>query len=101
MVGENSRTMMLIEVLTSEFEDKTVKDVVDALTRMTRNDVIKIITDVYPGMLLFLFSVFFLTLYSSQMLVEEFFQTTAFPLINLNLQLIPGNSNKARTLGNP
>lgn len=59
MVGENSRTMMLIEVLTSEFEDKTVKDVVDALTRMTRNDVIKIITDVYPGMLLSLFSVFF------------------------------------------
>lgn len=51
--------MMLIEVLTSEFEDKTVKDVVDALTRMTRNDVIKIITDVYPGMLLSLFSVFF------------------------------------------
>lgn len=83
MVGENSRTMMLIEVLTSEFEDKTVKDVVDALTRMTRNDVIKIITDVYPGMLLSLFSVFFLTFYSSQMLVEEFFQTTAFPLINL------------------
>lgn len=83
MVGENSRTMMLIEVLTSEFEDKTVKDVVDALTRMTRNDVIKIITDVYPGMLLSLFSVFFLTLYSSQMLVEEFFQTTTFPLINL------------------
>ena len=59
MVGENSRTMMLIEVLTSEFEDKTVKDVVDALTRMTRNDVIKIITDVYPGMLLSLFSVLF------------------------------------------
>lgn len=83
MVGENSRTMMLIEVLTSEFEDKTVKDVVDTLTRMTRNDVIKIITDVYPGMLLSLFSVFFLTLYSSQMLVEEVFQTTAFPLINL------------------
>lgn len=83
MVGENSHTMMLIEVLTSEFEDKTVKDVVDALTRMTRNDVIKIIRDVYPGMLLSLFSVFFRTLYSSQMLVEEFFQTTAFPLINL------------------
>ena len=70
--------MMLIEVLTSEFEDKTVKDVVDALTRMTRNDVIKIITDVYPGMLLSLFSVFFLTLYSSQMFSRRGFPNYSF-----------------------
>lgn len=42
--------MMLFEVLTSEFEDKTVKDLINALTRIKRNDVKKIITDACPGM---------------------------------------------------
>ena len=46
--------MMLFEVLTSEFEDKTVKDLIDALTRIKRNDVKKIITDAYPSMFKYL-----------------------------------------------
>lgn len=54
MVGDNSCTMMLFEVLTSEFEDKTVKDFIDALTRIKRNDVKKIITDAYPSMFTYL-----------------------------------------------
>lgn len=47
--------MMLFEVLTSEFEDKTVKDLIDALIRIKRNDVKKIITDAYPSMFTYLF----------------------------------------------
>lgn len=47
--SEKRYTMMLFDVLTAEHdEDKTVKDLMDALTRMKRNDVKKIITDVFP-----------------------------------------------------
>ena len=53
---------MLFDVLTSEFGDKTVKDLIDALTRINRNDVIKIITDAYPGMFTYPFSLFFFNL---------------------------------------
>ena len=59
MVGDNSRTMMLFDVLTSEFEDKTVKDLIDALIRIKRNDVKKIITDAYPSMFTYLFFHYF------------------------------------------
>ena len=55
MVGDNSCTLMLFEVLTSEFEDKTVKDLIDALIRINRNDVKKIITDTHPSMFTYLF----------------------------------------------
>ena len=48
---ENSCTMMLFDVVTAEMENIMVKDVIDALTKMKRNDVRKIITDVYQGML--------------------------------------------------
>lgn len=43
--------MMLFDVVTAEMENIMVKDVIDALTKMKRNDVRKIITDVYQGML--------------------------------------------------
>lgn len=59
MVGDNSCTMMLFEVLTSEFEDKTVKDLIDALIRIKRNDVKKIITDAYTSMFTYLFFHYF------------------------------------------
>lgn len=49
--SENSCTMTLFDVLVIEQENKTVKDMIDALTNMRRNDVKKIITDVYPSML--------------------------------------------------
>ena len=64
MVGDNSCTMMLFEVLTSEFEDKTVKDVINALTRIQRNDVIKVITDAYPGMVTYPFFHYFFSRYT-------------------------------------
>lgn len=64
MVGDNSCTMMLFEVLTSEFEDKTVKDVINALTRIKRNDVKKIITDAYPGMFTYPFFHYFFSRYT-------------------------------------
>lgn len=43
--------MTLFDVLVTEQEDITVKDMIDALTNMRRNDVKKIITDAYPSML--------------------------------------------------
>lgn len=46
----HSCTMMLFDVLVSE-KDITVKDLIDALTKLGRKDVKKIITDVHPGML--------------------------------------------------
>ena len=49
--SENSCTMTLFDVLVTEQVDKTVKDLIDALTNMRRNDVKKIITHVYPSML--------------------------------------------------
>lgn len=67
MVGDNSRTMMLFEVLTSEFEDKTVKDLINALTRIKRNDVKKIITDACPGM----FTYLRFTIFSNQKLFRQ------------------------------
>lgn len=67
MVGDNSRTMMLFEVLTSEFEDKTVKDLINALTRIKRNDVKKIITDACPGM----FTYLLFTIFSNQKLFSQ------------------------------
>ena len=70
MVGDNSCTMMLFEVLTSEFEDKAVKDLIDALIRIKRNDVKKIITDAYPSMFTYLFFTIFSNLILfSQMLI--------------------------------
>ena len=70
MVGDNSCTMMLFEVLTSEFEDKTVKDVINALTRIKRNDVKKIITDAYPSMFTYpFFTIFPNLILFSQMLI--------------------------------
>ena len=44
--SENSCTVMLFETLSSdvEYEDKTVKDLLDALKEIGRNDVIDIIT---------------------------------------------------------
>ena len=41
--------MMLFDVVTAE-GNKTLKDLMDALTAIKRNDVKKIITDVYPGL---------------------------------------------------
>ena len=41
--------MMLFDVVAAE-ENKTLKDLMDALTAIKRNDVKKIITDVYPGL---------------------------------------------------
>ena len=62
--------MMLFEVLTSEFEDKTVKDVINALTRIKRNDVKKIITDAYPSMFTYpFFTIFSNLILFSQMLI--------------------------------
>ena len=49
--SENSCCMMLFDVVTAEMENIMVKDVINALTEMKRNDVRKIITDVYQGML--------------------------------------------------
>ena len=69
-VGDNSCTMMLFEVLTSEFEDKTVKDLIDALSRIKRNDVKKIITDAHPSMFTYLFfTIFSNPIVFSQMLI--------------------------------
>ena len=50
MNSENSCTLMLFDVLTAEKEDIKVKDLISALTTMKRNDVKKIITDVYSSM---------------------------------------------------
>ena len=41
--------MMLFGVVAAE-GNKTLKDLMDALTAIKRNDVKKIITDVYPGL---------------------------------------------------
>lgn len=69
-VGDNCCTMMLFEVLTSEFEDKTVKDLIDALSRIKRNDVKKIITDAHPSMFTYLFFIIFSNvILFSQMLI--------------------------------
>ena len=48
--SENSCTLMLIDFLAVEKEDKTVQDLTAALKNIKRNDVVKLITDVYPGM---------------------------------------------------
>jgi len=61
---ENSCTLMLFDVVTAEMEEKTLKDMIDALTSIRRNDVKKIITDVYSGMLLILFIYLFIYLFS-------------------------------------
>lgn len=45
--SQNSCTMMLFDVVAAE-ENKTLKDLMDALVAIKRNDVKKIITDVYP-----------------------------------------------------
>lgn len=42
--------MMLFEAVTADAH-KTLKDLMDALTAIKRNDVKNIITDVYPGLL--------------------------------------------------
>lgn len=69
MVGDNSCTVMLFEVLTSEFEDKTVKDLIDALSRIKRNDVKKFITDACPGM----FTYLLFTIFSNQKLFSQMY----------------------------
>ena len=52
---ENSCTVMLFETLSSdvEYENKTVKDLLDALKKIGRNDVIETITEseAFQGML--------------------------------------------------
>lgn len=45
--SQDSCTMMLFDVVAAE-ENKTLKDLMDALAAIKRNDVKKIITDVYP-----------------------------------------------------
>ena len=47
--SQDSCTMMLFDVVAAE-ENKTLKDMMDALAAINRNDVKKIITDVYPGL---------------------------------------------------
>ena len=50
--SENSGTQMLMDILAVEKGDKTVGDLIVALKAKSvgRNDVVKIIKDVYPGM---------------------------------------------------
>lgn len=48
--SENSCFLMLIDFLAVEKGDKTVQDLIAALKAIGRHDVVKIITDVYPGM---------------------------------------------------
>ena len=47
--SQDSCTMTLFDVVAAE-GNKTLKDLMDALTAIKRNDVKKIITDVYPGL---------------------------------------------------
>lgn len=48
--SENSCFLMLIDFLAVEKGDETVQDLIAALKAIGRHDVVKIITDVYPGM---------------------------------------------------
>ena len=41
---------MLIDFLSVEMGDKTVHDLIEALKAINRHDVVRIITEVYPGM---------------------------------------------------
>ena len=54
--SENSCTQMLIDLLVAEKGDKTVQDLIAALKAkpVGRHDVVKIITDVYPGMYVYI-----------------------------------------------
>jgi len=48
--SENSCTLMLIDFITVEMEEKRVHHLIEALRCIKRHDVVKIITDVYSGM---------------------------------------------------
>lgn len=50
LISRGSCTRTLIEFLVVEKGDKSVQDLVTALVKIRRNDVVKMIREVYPGM---------------------------------------------------
>ena len=50
LISRGSCTRTLIEFLAVEKGDKSVQDLVTALVKIRRNDVVKMIREVYPGM---------------------------------------------------
>lgn len=50
LISRGSCTRTLIDFLAVEKEDKSVQDLITALKNIRRNDVVKMIKEVYPGM---------------------------------------------------